>query len=83
MKFIFIAILMVTSLASACKIFQEQPFNQQQYSREQEIAINLKLSNHIILNMESESGPHQKTYSTQPRNQDLKTLFYKLLTIQV
>ncbi|CAK93452.1 unnamed protein product (macronuclear) [Paramecium tetraurelia] len=83
MKLIFIAILLVTSLASASKLSQEQPFNQQEYCREQEIAINLKLSNYIILNTGGESALYQKPYSTQPRNQDLKTLFYKLLTIQV
>ncbi|CAD8109691.1 unnamed protein product [Paramecium sonneborni] len=80
MKSIFIAIILTAVIASTCKIFQEHSFHQQKYFRDEEIPINLQCSNNIKFN--KEVTLHQKACSTQHGNQELITLFYKLLTIQ-
>ncbi|CAD8090614.1 unnamed protein product [Paramecium primaurelia] len=83
MKTIFIALILTTFLVSACQIFQQQQLNQERYFKDQEIATNYQCSNYVRLNNLVESRIHQKTYTTSPKNQELITLFYKLLTIQV
>ncbi|CAD8090129.1 unnamed protein product [Paramecium primaurelia] len=83
MKSIFISILLITVIAKAQTIFQEQSFNQYKYFRIENIAFNFQYTHFTNVNKEVNSRNYQRVNSNQPGNQELITLFYKLLTIQV
>ncbi|CAD8169278.1 unnamed protein product [Paramecium octaurelia] len=83
MKFICLLLLLITIIANANGIIQEQPFNQSKYFRDQDIAINFKYTHYKFVRQQIESRNHKIVNSQSPGNQELITLFYKLLTIQV